>query len=85
MSGPFLKGQFIKHKQAKDVCYYVKSVKSYGKTIKYQLEIWNMGFEKSWLIDTCKTEDIILSDFFILAGEKKPECLRYGNWLDISI
>lgn len=84
MSGPFLKGQFIKHKQAKDVCYFVKSVRCYnGKNVKYKLDIWNMGFENSWLLDKCIAEDLDLNNFQYLSGERK-DCLRYCTWIDFQ-
>lgn len=78
-----LKNAYIKHKHAKDVCYYVKDVRKYGSTYKYRLEIWNMGFENSWRIDECVGENLDLANFQYLAGEKK-DCLRYANWLDIQ-
>lgn len=76
-----LKGQYIKHKQAKDVCYFVRSINSYSKTTKYKLDIWNMGFENSWKIDECIAENLDLANFQYLSGERK-DCLRYCNWLD---
>ena len=77
------RGMYIKHKQAKDVCYYVKFVKTYGKTTRYKLDIWNMGFESSWYIDSCVGENLDLSNFQYLSGEKK-DCLRYCTWIDIQ-
>lgn len=78
------KGMYIKHKFAKDVCYYVKSVNRYGNTTRYKLDIWNMGFESSWKIEECIVENIEVNNFQILNGERK-ECLRYCDWLDISL
>lgn len=79
-----LKDKFIKHKYAKDVCYYVKNISKVNNDIKYTLEIWNMGFENSWKIDECKAENLDIASFLLLTGERK-DCLRYCTWSEISL
>lgn len=78
-----LTGSYIKHKHAKDVCYYVSKVARLNGDIKYNLVIYNMGFEKSWRIDTCKVDNIDLSNF-VYYSDDAVECLRYADWKEIK-
>lgn len=75
-------GCFIKHKNAKDVCYFVRRISRLNSNYLYDLTIWNMGFEKSWIIDTCKVENIDLDNF--LFYNDTATCLRNVNWQEIK-
>lgn len=77
-----LTGVYIKHKNAMDVCYLVRKVSRQNGSLLYDLTILNMGFEKSWIIDKCKAEDIDLDNFLYYADE--AECLRNVNWQEIK-
>jgi hypothetical protein len=71
-------GFYIKHKQSKDVCYEVTNVKKLNGDYLYSLTIWNMGFEKSWVIDKCKVENVDLKNFVYYSDN--IECLRNAQW-----
>ncbi len=75
-------GNFIKHKHAKDVCYFVRKVSRLNGDYRYDLAIWNMGFEKSWQIQTCKAENIDLDNFMMYPDT--TDCLRYVEWKEIK-
>lgn len=77
-----LVGCFIKHKYAKDVCYHVDKVSKLNGDYKYNLTIWNMGFEKSWKIDTCKVDNLDLSSFVYYPDV--AECYRNVVWKEIE-
>lgn len=74
-------GSFIKHKNTKDVCYFVNRISRLNGNYIYDLTIWNMGFEKSWVIDTCKSENLDLENF--LFYNDVAVCLRNVNWQEI--
>lgn len=76
-------GNFIKHKHALDVCYYVKKIIKHNDSILYSLGIWNMGFEKSWYIQDVKVENIELDNFEMCI--KSQDCLRYDKWNKIIL
>lgn len=78
-------GDFIKHKNFKDVCIKVNKINGpYSKRLKIKGEYWGLGFLKSWFI--CKTK--LELDYSVLAEwlvkiDKETDCLRNSVWKEI--
>jgi len=79
-------GDFIKHKNFKDVCVRVQKV--FGPfNDKYLIkgEYWNMGYNDPWRICEFKHKIDIndITNWLIL--EKSEDNLRTGKWIFIRI
>jgi hypothetical protein len=76
-------GNFIKHKQAKDVCYLVQKIIEINGDLKYHLVAWNMGFEDSWPLQEVQGQNLPLENFLFHPFVGKGS-LRNLNWTEIE-
>lgn len=88
-------GMFIRHKNAMDVCYQVKTAFDYGHGYAITAETFNMAFVETFSLgllsrqrinfskvpgwDT-KAHKVYLKDWEFLAKGPGQNCLRYAKW-----
>lgn len=80
-----LTNKFIKHKEFKDVCFFVQKYFIHDGSLEVDGEWINQGFIYSWYLDTKETLKIKDIDGWLMVSVYHGPCLRYAKWESILI
>ena len=75
-------GAIVKHKNSMDVCYYLHR----HEESDYMCDIMNQGYTESWFLgQKCLiTKEQLANGDWLKFDGPSGNCLRYGNWSQIS-
>lgn len=77
-------GTYIKHDTSMDVCYRIKNAFKTQDNWHLKVQVYNMGFKRSWIIDESIVISIPIGNVTQWKWAWTPvKCMRRATWLKV--